>query len=178
MTNLNYLRILIIFILLIILWIINININHIHPIYIITIIIIYRIVICILLSKHSYNYIFSIILFLIIIRGLLIIFLYFARLISNNQTKFKINIFTIIRILINFIIINILTKKLLNYLWYYSIEINSITYINLPLFQNIFKIYYYPFNNITLICIFYLLITLISIIKICIIKSSSLRKLI
>lgn len=176
MINLNYFIIIIIFIILIILYIINININYLHPIYIIILIITYNIITCILLSKHSYRYIFSIIFFLIIIRGLLIIFLYFTSLISNEQTKFKFNLFITIRIFINFILIIILNKSF-NYIWYYSIEINKLYNINTPLFHNIFKIYNYPFNNITLLCILYLLTTLIIIIKICTIKSSSLRKL-
>jgi len=60
---------------------------------------------------------------------------------------------------------------------YIFIETIQINYLNTNLFQNILYIYSYPFNNLTLICIFYLLFTLLIIIKIYSIKNSSLRKL-
>lgn len=175
MIKINIFFNIIIIILLTLLYIIYIN--YIHPISLIIILIIYRLITCILISIHSYNYIYSIIFFLIIIRGLLIIFLYFASLISNDQNTFKFKIISLINVRINFFIIIIIFNKIFKYIWYYSIELNNISLINIPLFSNIFKIYDYPFNNITLLCLLYLLISLFTIIKICSIKTKSLRKL-
>lgn len=175
MIKLSYLINYLIIIILIILFFINIKSSH--PIFLIIILIIYSLIICLLLSIQSFNFIFSIIFFLIIIRGLLIIFLYFTRLISNEQNKFNFPPFIIFNLIINLFILSTFFFYYFKYLFYYSFEINNYIHINSPLFKNIFNIFNYPFNNITILCIIYLLITLFSIIKICSIKSSSLRKL-
>lgn len=156
------------------------NTNHIHPITIIIYLIIYRIITAIIITSWSFNHIYSIIIFLIIIRGLLIIFLYFSSLISNEINKitikfpilirFSLNIFTLAYLLFNL-------KIFIIYPPYYSTDSSPIFILNNSLFSNIFNIYLYPFCNFSLLCIFFLLISLIRIIKISSIKSSSLRKL-
>lgn len=176
-------KILILFnLLILIIFIINYLLitNYIHPIHLIIIIILYSIIICLLISLQTYNYIYSIILFLIIIRGLLIIFLYFSRLISNDQNKLSINIYILLNIIINSLTISyyLHTNKYFLYLPYISQENSSSYKLNNNIFINIFKIYVYPFNNFTFTCILFLLISLFTIIKICRIKSSSLRKII
>lgn len=169
-----YLKFFIIIIILIILYILIIN--YIHPIYLLIIIIIYRRIICFLISTWSYNFIYSIILFLIIIRGILIIFLYFSSLISNDQTKFIINIPLILRFFSNIIIISFIIKYFNRPIYNFNETLISFQ-INNNIFNNIIHIFSYPFRNITLICILYLLLTLFTIIKICSIKTSTLRKL-
>lgn len=153
-------------------------INYLHPIIILILIIIYRRIICFLISTWSNNFIYSIILFLIIVRGILIIFLYFSRLISNYQTKFIFNTPLIIRFFLNIIILLFL---LLNYYFKfppYKFQETSISFLlNNNLFNNILYIFYYPYRNITIICILYLLLSLFTIIKICSIKITALRKL-
>lgn len=150
--------------------------NYIHPIFLLILIIIYRGIICFIISSWSYNFIYSIILFLIIIRGILIIFLYFSRLISNDQTKFTINIPLILRFFIN-IIIFLYIIKYFNYPIYNFNEILISPLLNNNIFNNIIHIFSYPYRNITIICILYLLLTLFTIIKICSVKTSTLRKL-
>lgn len=174
MIKFTYLKFIIIIIIFLILY--TLIINYIHPIYILILIIIYGRIICFIISTWSYNFIYSIILFLIIIRGILIIFLYFSSLISNNQTKFTINPTLIFRLTLN-IIIFIFIIKYFNYSIYKFNEILIIFQINYNIFNNIVYIFSYPFRNITIICIIYLLLTLFIIIKICSIKSSALRKL-
>lgn len=174
MIKLIYLKFFLIIIIFLIFYIILSN--YIHPIYLLISIIIYRGIICFLISAWSYNFIYSIILFLIIIRGILIIFLYFSSLISNDQTKFSINISIILRLLLNSIIFLSIIKYF-NYPNYNFNEILIIFQINNNIFNNIKYIFTYPFRNITIICILYLLLTLFTIIKICSIKSSTLRKL-
>lgn len=151
-------------------------INSLHPIYILILIIIYRSIICCLISTWSYNFIYSIILFLIIIRGILIIFLYFSRLISNDQTKFILNIPLTLRFFIN-IIIFYTRIKYLNYSFSEFNELLISFILNNNLFNNIIYIFSYPYSNITIICILYLLLTLFTIIKVCSVKTSTLRKL-
>lgn len=174
MIKFTYLKFFIIIIIFIILYILITN--YIHPIYLLILIIVYRGIICFSISAWSYNFIYSIILFLIIISGILIIFLYFSSLISNHQTKFIINIPLILRFLINsFIFLFII--KYFNFPLYNFNETLISLQINANTFTNITHIFTYPFSNITIICILYLLLTLFTIIKICSIKTSTLRKL-
>jgi len=153
-----------------------------HPIINIILIIIYRILITLNISIWKINFIYSIILFLIIIRGLLIIFLYFSRLISNEQITFILNnnklfLLTIILNII-FLIFNIINKKIYYFNPIYQTrETNLLNKINEKIFNNILNLYTYPYNNLTIICIIFLLISLFTIIKISSIKSKSLRKI-
>lgn len=153
--------------------------NNLHPITLIILLLFYTSMTCLIISIWKDNFIFSIIIFLIIIRGLLIIFLYFSSLISNEQFKFSIKFFPITIIILNIIIIIYLSPLFLSNLCSSSQppETKNLSYINQPLFYNVTKIYLYPYNNLTIICILFLLISLFLIIKICSIKSSSLRKI-
>jgi len=165
-------------ILLIITIIFNFSIRNLHPILITILLVFYRIITCLIISKWSQNFLYSIMLFLIIISGLLIIFLYFSRLISNEQNNFNLKPLMIANFILNLIFTSfyyiIYSNKSPGHIFIENIQIN---YLNTPLFQNIIYIYSYPFNNLTIICIFYLLITLLIIIKICSVKNLSLRKL-
>lgn len=173
------LSILFLFLLIILLFFIFINIKFLHPIIIIIILFILSCLICLNMSLWKSNYIYSIILFLIIIRGLLIIFLYFSSLISNEQINLKFNNFLLNSFTLNFLILLIF---FINSIYLISInqnfsEINSLNLLNKKIFQNILNLYEYPVNNLTIITILYLLLSLFIIIKICSQKSLSLRKI-
>lgn len=173
MTQLNFINILIIIILIVI--IILISNFYMHPITIISLILIYSILICIIINLWSYNYIYSLIIFLIIISGILILFLYFARLISNEQHKIYLYPTILLRSILTLIIIY---KS--NLLYQSSQQSHDyISSINLEkiFLQFLFKLYNYPYNYITFICILFILISLFLIIKIRSLKSSSLRKI-
>lgn len=174
MIKINYIKIFILILIFLILYFLIIN--SLHPIFTLILIIIYRRIICFIISIWSNNYIYSIILFLIIVRGILIIFLYFSRLISNEQTKIQFNIPLILRFFLNVIFFLYLSTYFIypNYLFN---EVFNIFLLNIHSFNNIFHIYSYPYSNITIICILYLLLTLFTIIKICSLKTSTLRKL-
>lgn len=178
MTNLPLQHILIFFILFIVFIIL---INSLHPIYFITLLLLYSITICLIISIWKFTYIYSIIIFIIIIRGLLIIFIYFARLISNEQNKLKLNTLLILNILLNstFFLwfISSLPQSNLIPRPYTPLETIPTFKINSFPFQNIIEIYNYPYLNLTLMRIFFLLISLFLIIKIISIKTSSLRKI-
>lgn len=179
MTKIFTLSIFLILISIIILIFIRINIYS-HPILFIILIIIYRIIFRFTISFWKINFIYSIILFLIIIRGLLIIFLYFSRLISNEQIFLNFNIIYIFILSINFIYLFSLIfynkQFIINSIYLYK-ENEPIINLNNKIFSNIINLYVYPFNNITIICILFLLIRLFIIIKISSIKSKPLRKI-
>lgn len=173
MTKLNLINIIILIILLII--IILISNYYLHPISIISFILIYSNIISFIISLWSFNYIYSIIIFLIIIRGILILFLYFARLISNEQHKITLYLYISFISLITLLIFY--NFRLFFQSYQRSLDHKSLIKLeNCPLLY-IFKLYEYPSNYITLICILFLLIALFLIIKISSLKSSSLRKI-
>lgn len=175
MNKINYLLLIICLLIILMLSIINI-----HPIFLTIRLLIYTRLICIIISIWSFNFIYSIITFLIIIRGLLIIFIYFSRLIANEKNKITINVYIILSLFLNycFIIMNILFNSFklpipFNF-WESSPILNNFNSIE---FKNITIIYTYPFINITIICIIFLLISLFIIIKISSTKFRSLRKI-
>lgn len=175
-TNFNYFLYALFFFLIFYLLINSYN----HPIVIIIILLIYRSIICLNISIWKSNYILSIFLFLMIIRGLLIIFLYFSSLISNEQFNFKINFLLLILFSINTIILHFLIKLTPLNLFIYKYKFHetlTLLSINKTNFNNILNLYEYPLNNLTILSIFYLLMSLFCIIKICSLKSNSLRKI-
>lgn len=177
----NYYFMLVIFWLVIIRILLILIIYIIHPTIIIIILITYNIIICLNLSFNKSIIIYPILFFLIIIRGLLIIFLYFSRLISNEKNWLYIqnNLF-IYRtlILILFIIIRNINYRI-NSPIMNSLELKTITNLNSLIinWSSTNLIYINPLITITLIRIIYLLITIITIIKISLPKILTLRKL-
>nr|ALZ49976.1 NADH dehydrogenase subunit 6 [Camponotus atrox] len=155
------------------------NISN-HPIMIMIMLLIYSSLICLNMCLWKSNYILSIFLFLMMISGLLIIFLYFSSLISNEQFKLKINFYLMILFLINMIFSYYLMKfnPLNLFIYKYKFHENyPMSYINKMNFNNILNLYEYPLNNLTTLSMFYLLFSLFCIIKICSLKYMSLRKI-
>jgi len=185
MTKFSNIFLLIIFsMLFFITFLILINLFNISSI--IILLIIYSLLIFIILSFWSENYIYSIILFLTLIRGLLVIFLYFTRLISNIKNNFYIKPILIITLLSNILLLFIINLSNLTFslrkfnLIFTNSNIlytNFIIHTNKKIFENIFNLYFYPYNNFTFLCILFLLLTIFIVIKICSTKSSSLRKI-
>lgn len=158
----------------------NININ---PLFINIFIILLTIIIRIKINFIIKNNWFSIIIFLVIIGGIIILFLYFNRFIINEEFKiFKSNFFynnylkIIIFTFINVIILIKLFKTLL-----IKINLTKINFYFLKIINNE-RILLIILNNkiiITLIIIIiYLLYSLIVITFLCINKNLSLRKII
>ncbi|YP_009705874.1 NADH dehydrogenase subunit 6 (mitochondrion) [Linepithema humile] len=153
-----------------------------HPIMNMILIIIYSILMTLNMSIWKMNFMYSIMLFLIMISGLLIIFLYFSSLISNEQMTFILNnnkLFLLtIMLNIMFLIFNIINKKIYYFNpMYQTSETNLLNKINEKMFNNILNLYTYPYNNLTIMCMMFLLISLFTIIKISSMKSKSLRKM-
>lgn len=141
-----------------------------HPIIIIILIIIFNLLRCLNISIWKLNYIYSIIIFLIIISGLLIIFIYFSRLISNEQIKINFNFkslwLLILNILITLNIILTYNQFIFNQFNFIIFDSNSTKFIFINKFINISNLYLYPLNNLTILTILFLLIAFITIIKI------------
>nr|QGW36333.1 NADH dehydrogenase subunit 6 [Dolichoderus sibiricus] len=153
-----------------------------HPMFIMIMIIMYSIIICLNISLWKINFIYSILLFLIMISGLLIMFLYFSSLISNEQMQLIYNKkFFYINFLINLIMFYILMfmnkSSFYNIMNFTSKESLSLYNLNEKWLSNIYSLYMYPFNNITMLSIIYLLISLFSIIKISSMNLKPLRKI-
>jgi len=178
MKNLSLINLITIIILL---WLVLIISNKIpHPIIIIFIIIFYSILTCLNISTWKINYIFSIITFLIIIRGLLVLFLYFSSLISNEKIPWNLRKISILNRLIY---IRLLTYIFLNKNIFIHNFINSykenISLINIneyPL-SNINNLYIYPYSNYLILTVLFLLICLFIIIKISSKNLKPLRKI-
>lgn len=149
----------------------------IHPILMTILLVTYTILISMNISIWKTDYIYSIILFLIIIRGLMIIFIYFSRLISNE----KIIYFNKIILLIIILFIEIIIPSLKNFnnfiLKFSQLEIRPIHKINSDLFINITNLYEYPYNYLTMLRVIFLILCFLLIIKLCMFKSFSIRKL-
>nr|QHN89252.1 NADH dehydrogenase subunit 6 [Tapinoma melanocephalum] len=166
-------------IILMILMNISLNLNA-HPVFTMILIIIYSIMVNLNMSLWTLNFMYSIMLFLIMISGLLIIFLYFSSLISNEQMNIQWNKKIYSSLFLNIMymmIIFMLFKLFINNLIYISNENNSIYKINNKLFENILNLYIYPFNMITIASMFFLLITMFIIIKMTNMKIKPLRKI-
>lgn len=127
------------------------------------------------------NHWFSFLVFLIIIGGIIIIFIYFIRFINNIKTSIKLNFLKSypIKIFLLIFITLIIFKNINRNLFVIRFnEINSIfTNFNLNSISYLTLIYLYPKNSSTLISIIYLLISLTIIVKICLIKKLTLRKI-
>nr|YP_010987595.1 NADH dehydrogenase subunit 6 [Ochthephilus sericinus]WON66014.1 NADH dehydrogenase subunit 6 [Ochthephilus sericinus] len=105
---------------------------------------------------------FSYILFLIMIGGMLILFIYMTSLASNEKFKFSMNL-TFMAMIINSIMI-LMT-------WFFNINItlliNNYNFIKMNMFNmNLVKFFMPPTYYIIMMMIIYLLITLIAVVKI------------
>lgn len=124
-----------------------------------------------------YTYWFSYILFLVIIGGILILFIYITSLASNELFNLNINNFFIT--LFIFLLILIINYFYDNFLFLIkNFEINSIHTLinNNENAYNLIKLYNNPTINITIIIINYLLLTLIIVVKITDISYGPLRQ--
>nr|QWL15076.1 NADH dehydrogenase subunit 6 [Epuraea sp.] len=136
-----------------------------HPLSLGMILLIQTIIVSLISGKLSYNYWFSYILFLVMIGGLLILFIYMTSITSNKKFKFSFKLFSLIIYLsimtlfilsINQFIFNnfSINMDMTNFIMNKSNSYSSIKFFNNP-------------NYMIMIMIFnYLLITLIAVTKI------------
>nr|YP_002229162.1 NADH dehydrogenase subunit 6 [Polystoechotes punctata]ACH90011.1 NADH dehydrogenase subunit 6 [Polystoechotes punctata] len=127
----------------------------------------------------SSSYWFAYILFLIMLGGMLVLFIYVTSLASNELFSFSMNNFLFMIFLFIIMLMILLIND--NFIWlnenYEIINFNSS--INMTNFENeltLMKLYNNPTMNITLMMINYLFLTLIIIVKITNINYGSLRQ--
>nr|YP_009995920.1 NADH dehydrogenase subunit 6 [Spondylis buprestoides]QNQ64871.1 NADH dehydrogenase subunit 6 [Spondylis buprestoides] len=133
------------------------------------------ILICLITGLMNYNFWFSYILFLIMIGGMLILFIYMTSIASNEKFKFSLNLMIIT-------IFSLILMMMMIFIDYYFMNLNLLTYDMIN--QNYMKINNFsmskymnhPMNLIFMMIIIYLLITLIMVVKITNLKYGPLRQ--
>nr|DAC76893.1 TPA_asm: NADH dehydrogenase subunit 6 [Pseudomyrmex dendroicus] len=154
------------------------SLNNFHPIHLIILMILYSIMISINLSILKKSFMYSIMLFLMMISGVMIIFLYFSSLISNEKIYMLIWKKWIFMILLSSLLMFYGLKFMMNIQSINSsYEFKSFNMYQTNLFSNIEWIYLYPFNSMSILCMTFLLITMFTVIKIMSSKSMPLRKI-
>nr|YP_009660974.1 NADH dehydrogenase subunit 6 [Eristalinus tabanoides]QCT09738.1 NADH dehydrogenase subunit 6 [Eristalinus tabanoides]WBK26901.1 NADH dehydrogenase subunit 6 [Eristalinus cf. tabanoides/megacephalus] len=113
---------------------------------------------------------FSYILFLIMVGGMLVLFIYMTSLASNEMfaLSMKMTVISVISLMLLMIMIFFMDKMLITFNSMNN-EMNMISNLNSYISENslnLIKLYNYPTNMITILLINYLLITMIASIKI------------
>nr|ARH54569.1 NADH dehydrogenase subunit 6 [Oxyomus sylvestris] len=124
----------------------------------------------------SFNYWFSYILFLVMIGGMLVLFIYMTSVASNEMFKYSNNL--MISMIMMILLMLMIYLMMDNYLIYMTNIIESKNYnfnMNFNLSMN--KYLNFPSNFIMYMLIIYLLITLIAVVKIVDIKQGPLRQM-
>nr|YP_010296687.1 NADH dehydrogenase subunit 6 [Rhagoletis cerasi]UMI33254.1 NADH dehydrogenase subunit 6 [Rhagoletis cerasi]UMI33267.1 NADH dehydrogenase subunit 6 [Rhagoletis cerasi]UMI33280.1 NADH dehydrogenase subunit 6 [Rhagoletis cerasi] len=141
-----------------------------HPLAMGFMLLIQTLQICLLTGMMSKSFWFSYILFLIFLGGMLVLFIYVTSLASNEMFSLSMKLTTICLIyLFMFMIMMLFLDK--SYFSFF-LENNEMTKMNnMNLFTeenslNLYKLYNYPTNLITIMLMNYLLITLIAVVKI------------
>nr|WLG71244.1 NADH dehydrogenase subunit 6 [Rhithrodytes pantaleonii] len=141
-----------------------------HPLSMGFILLIQTLIISLITSTYSYSFWFSYILFLIMIGGMLILFMYMTSLASNEKFKFSLLLSWTMMLLIplTLFIMFIIDKTFINMMLKNS---NLMELFNYSFFKNenmnsLWMMYNNPNNMITIILINYLFLTLIAVVKI------------
>uniref|UniRef100_A0AB38ZLG7 NADH dehydrogenase subunit 6 n=1 Tax=Latuspina sp. TaxID=3138292 RepID=A0AB38ZLG7_9HYME len=147
--------------------------KNLHPLILGLIMLMYSIIISLNLNIFNKSSIYSMMMYLIIIGGFLILFMYFNSFAINNKMIFNINL--LIKSIYNILLINMLILLIM----YKNNLFNMILFLNMKLlemmsFMNMsfhlnednIDLIYMKFNNLTLFLMIYLLYTLIIIVKI------------
>nr|AML25650.1 NADH dehydrogenase subunit 6 [Staphylinidae sp. BMNH 1274706] len=143
-----------------------------HPLSMGLILLIQTILIALLTGNLYLNFWFSYILFLIMIGGMMILFIYMTNIASNEKFQFSHKMFsyTLIMTFLFLILIYFYYELINQYLFTKNFTSNMNFYLNLNKFIN------FPLNFILIMMISYLLITLIAVVKITDINLGPLRK--
>nr|QHF17850.1 NADH dehydrogenase subunit 6 [Acrotaeniostola dissimilis] len=141
-----------------------------HPLAMGLMLLIQTIQICLLTGLMAKSFWFSYILFLIFLGGMLVLFIYVTSLASNEMFSMSMKLTTIcIMLFMTMMMINMMIDKTNISFFIQNNEMNSSYNMNLLLKENslnLYKLYNYPTNLITILLMNYLLITLIAVVKI------------
>jgi len=137
------------------------------------ILLIQTILTAIIIGFFNINFWYSYLLYLIIIGGILVLFIYITSVASNEKFKISRKLIVLIIILVLTILLNLIFIDLY---YFYLNNIRSETFQNLTIFQlSLTKFISYPLIFIITTIIIYLLITLIAVVKIIKLESGPLR---
>nr|YP_011026071.1 NADH dehydrogenase subunit 6 [Arctolamia fruhstorferi]WQM87504.1 NADH dehydrogenase subunit 6 [Arctolamia fruhstorferi] len=147
-----------------------------HPLSFGMVLLLQTTLISLITGMMNYNYWFSYIIFLVMIGGMLILFIYMTSIASNEKFKFsyKLLMLMILMITIFSMIVMMIDSYFLNLHMMNSLNNQNSMMTNFNLSLN--KYLYWPMNLIFYLMIIYLLITLIMVVKITNIKSGPLRQ--
>nr|AXS65568.1 NADH dehydrogenase subunit 6 [Tenebrionoidea sp. 16 KM-2017] len=147
-----------------------------HPLTLGLILLIQTLLISLISGNFNYNFWFSYIIFLILVGGMLILFIYMTSVASNE--KFTFNMTLLLPIMITPTIL-ILTSSLVSYLSKINLINNEMMEFNMTLSMNssTIKFMNFPSNIIILFMIIYLLLALVAIVKITNLKHGPLRQM-
>lgn len=121
----------------------------------------------------TFNYWFSYILFLIIIGGILVLFIYITRIASNEKFNYSSILIKFFFIITTILIINLLLDS--TFIEYINTQYENLS--NLKFNQTLTKFINYPYNFLLFRLISYLFIALIAVVKISKIKYGPLRQI-
>nr|AXS66588.1 NADH dehydrogenase subunit 6 [Cleroidea sp. 6 KM-2017] len=147
-----------------------------HPLSLGLILLIQTLISSFIINQLNFNYWFSYILFLIMIGGMLILFIYMTSIASNEKFMFSNNLLILFFILFMSLILFMLLDNYmfnLQILNYETLSMNK--FMNYKFSMN--KMFNYPNIYIFYISIIYLLITLIAVVKISNLKFGPLRQM-
>nr|YP_006576040.1 NADH dehydrogenase subunit 6 [Necrophila americana]ACZ58567.1 NADH dehydrogenase subunit 6 [Necrophila americana] len=143
-----------------------------HPLSMGLVLLSQTILIALITGFISLNFWFSYILFLIMIGGMLVLFIYMTSVASNEKFKYS-NLITIMNI---FIIILSLPFYFMDSMLIYINNMQVETLINEEIYISLSKFFNFPSSVILLMMIIYLFITLIAVVKITNISYGPLRQ--
>nr|APX40366.1 NADH dehydrogenase subunit 6 [Stylosomus ilicicola] len=146
-----------------------------HPLSLGMIMLIQTILISIITGKLVYNFWYSYIIFMIMIGGLLVLFMYMTSIASNEKFKFSSKIMNLAAIITPLLCLSFSLLDPLNISLKFKLnEMNQIKSMNQ--FMSLSKYLNYPHFMIYLMMVIYLLVTLIAIVKIMSQSKSMLRQ--
>nr|UEE94332.1 NADH dehydrogenase subunit 6 [Cucujus costatus] len=143
-----------------------------HPLSFGVILLIQTILIAMISGSISSNFWYSYILFLIMVGGMLVLFIYMTSIASNEKFKFSSKLFFLMNLTIPIFMLMMMDNFFLN-------SPNSKEYMNIEILNFSFSMNKYmnwPTNMIYFIIIIYLFITLIAVVKITNINYGPLRQ--
>nr|ALO76184.1 NADH deshydrogenase subunit 6 [Mylabris sp. MYL01] len=143
-----------------------------HPLSLGLILLLQTTIISMISGQLCLNYWFSYILFLIMVGGMLILFIYMTSIASNEKFKLKMSLLVLLMLTIIFGVTLTLSSS---YFVDYYINNELSTSQELPLYFSMIKFINPPMNKILLFMILYLFLALIAIVKIINRKQGPLR---
>nr|AOY39432.1 NADH dehydrogenase subunit 6 [Disteniidae sp. BMNH 899837] len=146
-----------------------------HPLSLGTVLMLQTISVSLITGIMNFNFWFSYIVFLIMIGGMLILFLYMTSVASNEKFKLSMTMTTTIMIIVPTMIISTMIMKFINLEFNTKFDIFShsqIFYSN----NSLMKYFNFPSSMIYFIMIIYLLIALITVVFITNVKSGPIRQ--